>query len=490
MNTVIVADSTALGIMETRPEPAWRVKLQSMRNKDLLAPDYGSMHVAAGLRARGHEFSVVNPVAGVHRDASAFIEPETDPEAVSRSEIGKKQAAIESRACLFGELERRDPRVILFPLSIYNLALYTRGLLGEIRKAFPGTVIVTGGIYATLHADELLEEGNADVVVRGEGELTTALVLDAVSSGSTLDDIAGISFTRNGNRVHNPPAATIEDLDSWPHLYSVSEEFLVKQRHDLLLELNPFEDYIPGSGFLTSRGCPEACSFCLDPAINRRRTRFHSPEYVRQVLAYCSENFPGGPGSFFFGDATFTMKRSRLYRILDMVSDFNYSYQIQTRADHLDQEIVDRLAGSGFTTVAIGAESFNSEVLRGVTAKGLDVEDVLNAALAVKQAGMHPALTFIAGLPGESRESIWRTVDILVENKLLTSTFFPLVVFRGTALFNTFAQMVAPAQRDALRLNQFSEEYLFVGDEFATREELTGFTSEVNRAIMDARLAG
>jgi hypothetical protein len=53
LKTVLISDTAALGMMEVRPEPAWRVKLTGLRNKDLLAPDYGAMHVAAALKAGG-----------------------------------------------------------------------------------------------------------------------------------------------------------------------------------------------------------------------------------------------------------------------------------------------------------------------------------------------------------------------------------------------------------------------------------------------------
>jgi coproporphyrinogen III oxidase-like Fe-S oxidoreductase len=97
-------------------------------------------------------------------------------------------------------------------------------------------------------------------------------------------------------------------------------------------------------------------------------------------------------------------------------------------------------------------------------------------------------LTFIVGLPGESRESIERTVEILKQNELCTATFFPLVVFRGTALFDVFRQRFSEEEMEALRLNSMSEEFLFAGGDFPTREELIAFTEEANRALIEARV--
>ena len=473
--------------MEVRPEPAWLVRLTALRNKDLLAPDYGAMHVAAYLKGTGHNLDVINLVADVHDRAGLFLEPNTDPREVSGSTIGKPEAAAASRRYLIKRLREQEPDVILFPLSIYNLALYSRKLLADIKETCPDCLLVTGGIYSTLHAEDILADGNADIVVRGEGEHTTAKLLDAIESGRGLDGIKGVSFRRDTRIIHNPAREPISDLDSLPHPYTVSEEFNIKTRFDVLSELNPADDYIPGAGFLTSRGCPEACTFCLDPAINNRRTRFHSPEYVRNVLDYCAENFTGGSGGFFFGDATFTINRKRLRGILAQLGGLPYTYQIQTRADYLDQGTIDSLARGGFTTVAIGAESFNERILQDVAGKRMRVETILDAARSVRRSGMQPVLTFIVGFPGESRESIERTVDILKQNELCIATFFPLVVFRGTALFDVFRQGTSEDEMETLRLNPMSEEFLFTSDEFPTREELTAFTEEVNRALIEAR---
>ena len=484
MKVLLVSDTLGLGIMEARPEPAWLVRMSALRNKDLLAPDYGAMHIAAYLKASGRDVHVINVVADVHRRSGLFEETAADPGALSGSGIALPDAAMASRRYMFDSLRSFQPDALLFPITVYSLALYQRRLLSDMRDALPGVPIVTGGIYSTFHAGEILGDGAADIVVRGEGELTVAEVLDALERGGGLESIPGISYRAGPDIVHNEPRGPIADLDRLPHPYTVSDEFDIALRFEILTALNPAGDYIPGAGFLTSRGCPEACTFCLDPALNRGRTRFHSPEYVREVLGYCASAFPDGAGSFFFGDATFTLNRKRLRRILELIADLPYEYRIQTRADYLDAETVRMLADGHFTQVAIGAESFNEEILRNVVRKRLSVETTIGAAKMVRDAGMNPVLTFIVGLPGESRDSIRKTIEVLRANGLPTATFFPLVVFKGTELFELLKERSSPEEMDALRVNPYSEEFLFVSEEFPTPGELTGFVDEANAAAL------
>lgn len=489
LKTILISDSTALGLMEERPEPAWRVKMTVLRTKDLLAPDYGAMHVAAFMRSQGIPFRVVNLLADVHTRADAFVETESDPDALSGSSISSEDSAVASRRYLLDTLAREKPQVILIGLSVYNLALHTRRLLADIKEACPEATLVTGGIYSTFHAEEILSDGNTDVVIRGEGEVTSAELLRRLEQKRPLDGLQGTSY-RDGGIHHNEARAPISDLDILPHQYTVADEFRVRARFEFLTKLLPEADWIAGAGFLTSRGCPEGCTFCLDPAINGRRTRFHSPEYVRDVLDYCAANFSDGRGSFFFGDATFTMNKKRLGRILDFLPELPFTYQIQTRADYLDDQMIGRLAAAGVTNIAIGAETFNAQILREVVRKRLDPARVVEAAEAVRSAGMRPMLTFIVGLPGETRESILRTVDVLEEHGLHDATFFPLVVFRGTELYDEFVDRIGPDEAESLRLNPVSEEFLGVGDEFPTAEELTGFTDEVNKKVLSMRASG
>lgn len=488
MKTLLISDTAALAIMEARPEPAWRVRMTGLRNKDLLAPDYGAMHVVSSLKAAGREVRVVNLVADVHTEAADFYETNTDPAGLSTSKIAQESSTRASREYLFRTIEGESPDVIFVTLSTYNIALYTRQLLKDIKKACPGATLVTGGIYSTMHPDEVLGDGGADIVVRGEGELTAVELLERLEAGVSLAGLKGVSYRDGEIAVHNQAREKLTDLDTLPHPYLVTEEFRIKERFENLSVLLPHGDWIPGAGFLTSRGCPEACSFCLDPALNNKRTRFHSPAYVKEVLDFCSENFVSDARSFFFGDATFTMNKKRLRTILGTLAGLPYTYQIQTRADYLDRATIKGLADARFTTIALGAETFNEQILREVVRKRLHVSDILDAAGQIRENGMRPILTFIIGLPGETRESVLKTVEVLKAHKLYDSTFFPLVVFRGTALFEEFRDRVSPGEMDGLRLNPVSEEFLSVSDEFPTAAELTGFVEEVNNEIVSSKM--
>ncbi|MDY6795344.1 MAG: radical SAM protein [Actinomycetota bacterium] len=483
-STVIVSDSWGYGLMETKPHPLWQVCYGAIRSKALLVPEYGAMYVAAFLRARGWDFEVLNLIADVFEKEEWFEEKEAGLEQAhtTTAPIAGEEALRLMEKHFTDSLKRHQPDIVLFPISIYYVALHAREMIKRLRRMMPDTIIVTGGIYSTMHPREIMEDGAADFVVRGEGEWTTWELLEALRKEKRdFTHIPGLSWRDgDGEIIHNQDREREDNLDRFPHIYTVSGQFKIPLRHRLLKKLNPFDDYIPGSGFLTSRGCPEQCTFCLDPAVWKRKTRFHSPEYVREVLGYCWENFVEGERSFYFGDATFALKRSRLEILLDTVKEVPFTYHIQTRADSLVPGVLEGLRDSNFGTVAIGAESFDDRILSEVVKKRTTREEILGAVRAARAYNLTPILTFIAGLPEEKKESLERTVEILRSEDIKEATFFPLVVFRGTELYEKFSRIFPEPERESMRLNPWSEEFCFLNDEFPAIQELLDYTEQLN----------
>jgi len=473
--------------METKPHPLWQVRYWAIRNKALLVPEYGAMYIAAFLKGQGVDLEVLNLMADVFTDEAWFREADEGlpDDAASTAPVGGEEALRRMRANLEASLKRSDPDVVLFPISIYYVALHAREMLQRFRAMLPGVKLVAGGVYSTMHPQEIMDDGAADFVVRGEGEWTALELLRALGrKEGDFSAIPGLTWRDGGGKiVHNRERERERELDRFPHIYTVSEEFAIRTRHRMLKSLNPLDDYIPGTGFLTSRGCPEECTFCLDPAVWKRKTRFHSPAYVREVLDYCWENFQEGEPSFYFGDATFALNRPRLRALLETVREVSFTYHIQTRADSLTPEVLAGLRDSNFATVALGAESLDNRILREVVKKRTTREEILAAVRAARSYGLTPILTFIAGLPGESRASLERTVETLRAEGIKEATFFPLVVFRGTELYETFLRTYSAEERESMRLNRWSEEFCFTSDEFGSMHELIDYTQHLNDAI-------
>lgn len=492
MRTVLMSDSLAMSLLAVRPEGMWDIDWADQRNKNILSPEYGLQYVAAHLKGQGFPFDVVNIVADAEDVTPDFFRTMSNDALADADAAARLDAWVDARwAAVLDQLEEMAPDVILWPMSYYFMIGHVRKLLADVRDRVPGAKVVTGGNYATLHADEVAVEGLVDYIVVGEGEHTTFELLECLRDEGDPAAVDGLAYVGDdGTVVRTKGRARENDLDVFPHLYTVGEEFLIGKRHEILCDLIPYGDYWPGTGMVTARGCPEKCSFCLDPAIWNRKVRFHSAEYVAEVVRFCQEHYPSEHNRFFFGDSTFTLRWKRLEPMLDMLGDIGMSYTCQTRADALDAERLEKMSEVGWVTVGIGAESVNNEVLNDIALKREDADEIIDAAELARSFGIQPVLTLICGFPGESKRSLIESCDKLRQHGLHVSSFFPLVVFRGLSLFDGFdgvegftSSGMFWERREEARLNEWSEEWFRLSDEFPTKEALIDFTIYLNQRV-------
>jgi len=86
----------------------------------------------------------------------------------------------------------------------------------RIREEFPNILIIYGGVFPTYHWQEVLrDEPQIDVIVRGEGEATTPILIQAIENGGSLSTVSGIAYRDSDNQIRATPAATMINLDDY-----------------------------------------------------------------------------------------------------------------------------------------------------------------------------------------------------------------------------------------------------------------------------------
>jgi histone acetyltransferase (RNA polymerase elongator complex component) len=197
--------------------------------------------------------------------------------------------------------------------------------------------------------------------------------------------------------------------------------------------------------FLMNRGCPHRCIFC-----NERLTAGDRPERitdaafsetVRTHLAGMGRR--SGPAEIAFYGGTFTgMKREEQRRLLELAAPFLREgtvdgIRISTRPDGIDAECLDFLRGSGVTTVEVGAQSLNDEVLLR-SRRGHTAADTVRALPLLKERGFETGLHLMAGLPGDSPDRFAETVARVIALHPDTVRIHPTLVLRDTPLADAF----------------------------------------------------
>jgi hopanoid biosynthesis associated radical SAM protein HpnJ len=255
------------------------------------------------------------------------------------------------------------------------------------------------GPPVTVEPEKALRETAIDFVVRREFDHQIV----AFANGTPLSDIPGVSYRENGGYRHNPEGGYIEDLDKLPWVTKVYQRDLDFRRYNVPFLKNPF------ISLYTSRGCPAMCTFCLWPQTHSgHRWRLRSAQDVAAECAWALENFPGLQ-EIFFDDDTFNYKKERTIALCRELKQLNFTWSCTSRVT-TDYDTLKAMKEAGCRLMIVGYESGDEQILRNIK-KGATLDMARRFTRDAHRLGLTVHGDFIVGLPGETRDSIQRTID-------------------------------------------------------------------------------
>ncbi|MHC1713400.1 MAG: radical SAM protein [Solidesulfovibrio sp.] len=305
----------------------------------------------------------------------------------------------------------------------------------RLKKILPGLFTVLVGPHASALPEAVLaaSPGAVDAVARREYDLTVLELARLLASGPAtskrLGTVAGLSFLAEGLSVHNQDRPYLADLDALPPVAPVYKRHLDIHRY-----FNP-NAKPPMLTLTTSRGCPFRCSFCLHPqTLTGRVARYRSIDAVLDEVAWALDHFPG-LRSFFFEDDTLTADKARCLEFCAAIirRGLRFEWSANSRAD-LDVSLLFALRRAGCRQLCVGFESADPAAL-SVMKKGLSAERMRRFRADAKSAGIKVHGCFIFGFPGDTRESIQRTIDFALSLDPDTAQFYPVMVYPGTEAY-------------------------------------------------------
>lgn len=284
-------------------------------------------------------------------------------------------------------------------------------VLKKVKLHDNSILTVAGGPHPTALPEMMAESPYVDVVVRGEGEITFQKIVDRFENKESYFDLDGIAFYEQGKVTVNRPRKFIHDLDTLPFP---------------MWEKLPIETYThPNYGhprmnkknfvhMLATRGCPFHCIFCGAADVWGRKVRKHSPARIAQEMQILHKKH--GVHSIRFADSTFTIDRKWLLEFCKILQaiDIDVAWEANARADTIDEHILAEMKKAKCMSINIGVESGDENVLR-INKKNQNLDQVRRAFRDLKKAQIFSWAFFMIGCPGETRESIRKTIDFAVE---------------------------------------------------------------------------
>ncbi|HEY4163848.1 MAG TPA: cobalamin-dependent protein, partial [Dongiaceae bacterium] len=250
---------------------------------------------------------------------------------------------------LHREIKDFRPQAIGFSLNYLANVPEVIDLAKAIKSELPLSLIFIGGHSGSFIAEELLEHGNGaiDCVLKGEGELSTPMLLAALLNGS-INEVPGAVTLRGSG----PVPVLLENLD----LYQPARDLLRRRRNYFIGELDPC------ASIEFTRGCPWDCAFCSAWTFYGRSYRTATPEKIGEELASIQE-----PNVFIVDDVAF-IHPEHGFAIGKEIEKrgIKKRYYLETRADVLlkNREVFAYWKTLGLKYLFLGLEAIDAEGLK------------------------------------------------------------------------------------------------------------------------------
>ncbi len=323
---------------------------------------------------------------------------------------------------LLENLLKRLSQPYIFGISVLTAsAQRSYDLAGMLKDWYPDSRVILGGIHPSVLPQEALEKETVDFVIRGEGEQPLLELYDALKQQRDYRQIKNLSYRVNGKIIHNPLAEfpDLKDLGTFP--YHLFEKNIGKYNF----------------GFIaSSRGCPYDCIFCSQRIISGRKFRYFPDEVVIQELDLLINQYRQTHINFV--DDNFTANKSRVARLCEQIIKKGFpektSFDFQTRADAVDDAILELLKRAGFRLVNYGLETASERLMLLLNKKETVADNIAAVKLAQKH-GFGVSGTFIFGLPTETRQDRWQAYALAKRLDLDYVRFNNATPYPGTKLY-------------------------------------------------------
>lgn len=312
-----------------------------------------------------------------------------------------------------------------------------------IKENDTNAIVVVGGPHPSSLPKSVLSDSDVDIVCLGEGDFTMADIV----SGADWSSIQGISYKENGRLVANPQREYIANLDQLPlpawQLFNLKEYRTPR----LSCRKNPV------GTMETSRGCVFGCTYC-NKNIFGRTFRVKSPQRVVAEMEYMLSL---GFREIHVMDDGFTIDLKRAKQVCDLIMErrliFPWNLHNGIRVDRVDREFLEKAHAAGCYGISFGIESGDQSLLDQVN-KGITLEQARQVFRWTREVGIETLAYFMFGLPGETEETMQKTINFAKELDPDYTKVSILLPLPGTPLYHDFEQQGYIKAKDWSLYNQ------------------------------------
>jgi len=339
------------------------------------------------------------------------------------------------------QLKEMTPDVVGWSAVAATAYAYVKEMTQRIKDAFPGAKVFLGGNLCSV-ADRLLHAG-VDIVFVGEAEVSLPTVCKRISENGSVDDVPGIVYMSDGEVCCTGPSERMStrdrvkylprsfegiDLEYYMPPIEIPAHYGIDER-----SVDAMRSRYAGKRMVTiaiQRGCQASCTFC-------HRNSKYSPFLVSDVVEYMRFLRDHYDVCYFrLASESFIGQRQWILDFSAEVNQLGIIFDIGgARVDKVDYDILNALKDAGCVAVEFGYES-GSQIILEEMAKGVALEENVNAAVWTKQLGLGSTPQLILGYPGESVGTLLDTVKFIRMCRRSAVSANMLQVLPGTPVYH------------------------------------------------------
>jgi radical SAM superfamily enzyme YgiQ (UPF0313 family) len=296
----------------------------------------------------------------------------------------------------------------------------------KLKKIVP--IIVFCGPHTSALYNEIMKENKfIDFIMYGEYDYTALDLIQTLDSGGKIENVDGLVYRKGKKILVNKRRELIKNLDELPY----------PERDDVPMEKynEPFCKNIPNVQMMTSRGCPYNCIYCVEPSVYYGRPNFRprSPENVVDEIEFIIKKYK--PKEIYFDDSSFTIDQERVKKICDLMIKRGIKIKWSCMADtKVSFETLKKMKEAGCIGLKFGVETANMQILKNIR-KVFTPQDAIRMVKNCKKLGIFTHATYMFGLPGETEETIKKTIDFFIKLRTDTAQFSIATPYPGTDFY-------------------------------------------------------
>jgi len=305
-------------------------------------------------------------------------------------------------------------------------------LVRTVKQKNPAVISIYGGIHPTIAPDKVINAPEVDYVCVGEGEEALVELLEKISNHESTENIKNI-WSKNGEIIQKNILRPLISMDKVPFQdLSGFEEFHFYR---------PFDGKIYRMANIEiSRGCPFKCSYCINDTLQKlykglgKYQRRKSVDRVIDELCYLKDEYKFDFIRFWDEDFTslsknFLKELSEAYRV-----KVNLPFMVYARCETITEEKVILLKEMGCKTFAVGIESGSEKIRREIMNRKMSNADLIQKFELIHKHGVRVSAYNMIGLPNETRQDIFKTIELNRQCKPTTSSVTLLEPYPNTRM--------------------------------------------------------